>query len=150
MIVLTESETEEITEAFVVANTVPSFQRWLERNGAVRRIAETATQDELLDGLQAILRTEEPTETHYATAYAYLIALAMRQARNGRIGALPVASGLEWAEKMWRYARRNPTTSTIFVTGTIPETQIIERYEDSGAGGQLVDAHGMPLVRVTN
>ena len=141
---LTRDEETEIAATFIVANTPTSFQRWLERSPAVIRVSRKLSENELLDQIQQNLRAKK-TEMTIARAYAYLVALTLVRQRTGTLGAMPIRrDALRWAQRMWDFAKRRHTSTSMLRLGDSESTGIsrIETSQVPGSPVGILDEHG--------
>jgi hypothetical protein len=144
--VITEVEVDRWAQAVVVANTPSSLLEWLQRDVTVQRLAETASEDAMLDLLYPRLRQHPRTELATGVAYALLVAIGLRRRATGTLGDWPFAvNHLTWGPAMWDRLRRASTTnSAIMINATHPSVQA---YGDRGADPvRLLDQHGNPVV----
>jgi hypothetical protein len=133
-------------EAVAVANTPASLAAWLERDPTVQRIAEVATEDDIIDAIYPLLRLEAPrSAVTLAVAYALLVALGMkRRSSTGDLSTPFDLSILPWASQLWeRLAKSTVTTGLIQVSQVAGQS--IRHTEDAGSGTAIVGVDGLPL-----
>jgi hypothetical protein len=150
MIQYTERESLDLAEAFVVANTSASLQRWLERHPVVQQLAEQLPEDTLISELHEIINKSARTEVDLAKCYAALVALTLKRRSQPELGPLPIAGdALKWARAMWDYATKRHTSTRVYDLGKIgvPVARVRVNGDSRPVTGGLVDQHGRPLIR---
>lgn len=120
-----EKESKQISRMLVIANTAPSFFRWLEKNVAVRRLAENASEEEIVANIRQLSIGESKTDVDLGMAYGYVAALILQRRRKGPLGALPAeAKVFPWAAEIWEFvSRRSVSTSTSIIRPATPPSQ---------------------------
>ena len=139
-----------IAEAFLVANTASSLLRWLERNDAVKRIANNFLEDDLIDFIQQQVRKTPRTEVGLGKAYAFLVALILKRRQQGLLGLPPISPQiLRWFNHFWDNAIfRQISTNQSTISSELPPP-LLTTQEDNGATPELLlDHRGHPIIRI--
>jgi hypothetical protein len=147
MSLFSDVDREDLAKAAVVANTPSSLSSWLQRHPAVRGIAATAMETDILAELAEQLQQQRHTEVSIAVSYALLVALGMqRRAGSGLLGEPPQGvERLTWGPSIWDAMRAAAVpTSTGVIKADVPR---IASYSDFGAATPIFGPDGHPIVR---
>jgi hypothetical protein len=147
MITASPAERDALAEAVVVANTSASLLNWLQQNSTVQRLADEP-EDNLLNELHRVIRSNRRTDVDLGWAYALLVAIGVRRRTRSEVfGSLPIDCALlQWASAIWEKLRKSAIpTQRVVLVGTVdqPVTSI---HRDGGAKPTVLNQYGRPAV----
>jgi hypothetical protein len=152
-----DAELEDISLAFVVANTPRSLWTWLTQYPAVRRVMTFGNLEALEKEWNQLLEETEAQPLRPIAEYAVFAAMVGVYATHGQQLREPKGlRALPWGEDFWGFASTSAVPSSAYVAVTAPEQIYTGRLlENSGFGSKKVvfngDANNSPsLIKVVS